>query len=150
MLENYKNENKEDLLIYYSIMEKIFNNIFNELELFQGRKESLKNLSKFEITLSECIDSFEKNILSKSQDKKIINILFQLQKLSLAINSCSIFLKILRLMKKRNIIFDNYNSIYNKYFKFNFIDILNANDIMSSESDEIQLDEETLFINFFT
>ena len=30
MLENYKNENKEDLLIYYSIMEKIFNNIFNE------------------------------------------------------------------------------------------------------------------------
>ena len=150
MLENYKNENKEDLLIYYSIMEKIFNNIFNELELFQGRKESLKNLSKFEITLSECIDSFEKNILSKSQDKKIINILFQLQKLSLAINSCSIFLKILRLMKKRNIIFDNYNSIYNKYFKFNFIDILNANDIMSSESDEIQLDEETSFINFFT
>ena len=150
MLENYKNENKEDLLIYYSIMEKIFTNIFNELELFQGRKESLKNLSKFEITLSECIDSFEKNILSKSQDKKIINILFQLQKLSLAINSCSIFLKILRLMKKSNIIFDNYNSIYNKYFKFNFIDILNANDIMSSESDEIQLDEETSFINFFT
>ena len=130
MLENFKfiEKNDENIDIYFSVIETIFNNIFFEFDIFNKNKD-FNIISKYEIKLSEIVDTFQDFLLQEKNsnsniERKIINILYQLQQLSLLINSCGVFLKILRLMKKENILFDNYNSIYEKYFKFNLYEEL--------------------------
>ena len=137
MIENFKiikanGKNEDDLLLYFSIIEKIFSNIFFELETF-FKKRDFNTLSKYEQKLSESVDSFSNIFLSTENntelniDQRTIYILYQLQKLSLCINSCGVFLKILHLMKKNKIVFDNYNDIYKKYFEINIIDAFKKN-----------------------
>ena len=53
-------------------------------------------------------------------------------------------------MKRQNILFDNYNSIYKKYFKFNFCDIFKQSEGKPTKLFSINLEEETSNIQFFT
>ena len=159
MLENFKiiktnGKNEDDLLLYFSIIEKIFGNIFFELETF-FKKRDFNTLSKYEQKLSESVDSFENIFLPPENNNELINdkrtiyILYQLQKLSLTINSCGVFLKILNLMKKNNILFDNYNDLYKKYFKFNLSEAFKQNEEISLKVLDITLDEEASNVEFF-
>ena len=152
MIENFKiikanGKNEDDLLLYFSIIEKIFSNIFFELETF-FKKKDFNTLSKYEQKLSESVDSFSNIFLSKENntelniDKRTVYILYQLQKLSLTINSCGVFLKILHLMKKNKILFDNYNDIYKKYFKININDAFNKIIEKKEEITNIEFEEE--------
>ena len=159
VLENFKEvekegENEDYTLIYFSVVEKIFSNIFYELEFFYKKKD-LKIISEYEIKLAEIVDSFQSIFLSKKEnkpnlEKKLINILYLLQKLALSINSCGCFLKILSFMKKQNILFDNYNSIYKKYFKFNLSELFKQNEEKPAKLFSIHLEEETSNFQFFT
>ena len=159
MLDNFKiikinGKNEDDLLLYFSIIEKIFGNIFFELETF-FKKRDFNTLSKYEQKLSESVDSFENIFLPPENNNELINdkrtiyILYQLQKLSLTINSCGVFLKILNLMKKNNILFDNYNDLYKKYFKFNLSEAFKQNEEISLKVLDITLDEEASNVEFF-
>ena len=126
-LANMMNYQKDqgDQFLYYSILERIFSNIFFEIETFL-KEIDLKIHSLYEIKLCECIDLFEKNFISKDEDlnSKTIHFLEQFQKLSLSLKSCGAFFKILQIMKSKNISFDNYKSINNKYFQTK--DIINS------------------------
>ena len=158
ILENFgvfeKNgENEDELILYFSIADKIFNNIFFELDNFYKNRD-FDILSKYEIQLSEIVDSFENIFLSKKEtestiDKKIIYILYQLQKLSLGINSLGLFLKILRIMKKNNILFDNYNDIYKKYFKMVLSETFKQNEEKNEVFLEMKLKEDLYRVDFF-
>ena len=114
-----------DQILYYSIIERIFSNIFFEIETFFNNKDLVKH-SLYEIKLCECIDLFEKNFFAKKENinNKTVHFLYQLQKISLYFQSCGAFLKILKLMKSKNIVFDNYSTICNKYFKYNISDLI--------------------------
>ena len=161
MMENFKiikanGKNEDDLLLYFSIVDKIFSNIFFELETF-FKKRDFKTLSKYEQKLSKIVDSFSKIFLSPENntelniDKRTINILYQLQKLSLTINSCGVFLKILHLMKKNKIIFNNYNDIYKKYFEISLNDAFKKSVERKELIADIEFDEEpTSNYEFFT
>ena len=121
---NYQ-QDQGDQFLYYSIVERIFSNIFFEIETFFNNKDLNKH-SLYELKLYECIDLLEKNILSKDENinNKTIHFLYQLQKISLSLQSCGVFLKILKLMKSKNIVLDNYNTIYDKYFKFDIANLI--------------------------
>ena len=114
-----------DQLLYYSIIERIFSNIFFEIETFFNNKDLAKH-SLYEIKLCECIDLFEKNFFAKEENinNKTVHFLYQLQKISLYFQSCGAFLKILKLMKSKNIVFDNYSTICDKYFKYNISELI--------------------------
>ena len=158
MIESFKTienngEIEDDTLLYFSIVEKIFSNIFFELETFY-KKRDFNLLSKYEVKLSEIIDSFENIFLCEKNQKLVTNekkiyILYQLQKISLTINSFNIFFKILRLMKRKKIIFDNYINIYKKYFEFNLCEALKENEEMSLNIFKITLNEGLTDIEFF-
>ena len=138
---NYQQEQGDEIL-YYSILERIFSNIFFEIETFSDQINLVKH-ALYEDKLCECIDLFEKNFLSKNENinNKTLHYLYQLQKFSLALKSCASFLKILKLMKSKNIAFDNYNSIYENYFKY---DISDSIKIRSKENRANKIFEITL------
>ena len=119
---DYKPDENKDPLLYYTILERIFNNIFFEIQTSSNEENKLElNHSK----LYECIDLLEKKFITKEEkiNDKIILILYQLQKISLLLKSCGCFLRILEIMKSNNIVFNNYQLIYQKYFQ---IDLANA------------------------
>ena len=120
---NYQ-QDQGDSFLYYSIFERIFSNIFFEFENFFDKNDLIRH-ALYESKLCECIDLFEKNFISKEENinNKIIHFLYQLQKISLSLKSCGAFLKILKLMKSKNIVFDNYNLIYDEYFKFSLTNL---------------------------
>ena len=115
---NYQ-QDQGDSFLYYSIIERIFSNIFFETETFFDKSDLIKH-ALYETKLCECIDLFDKNFLSKEENinSKVVHFLYQLQKISLCIKSCGAFLKILKLMKSKNIAFNNYSSIYEENLKF--------------------------------
>ena len=116
---NY-DQNQGDEVLYYSIIERIFSNIFFETETFFDHN-NLNAHSLYETKLCECIDLLEVNFLSKKEKlNKAIHFLKHLQKLSLSLCSWGGFMKILKLMKTQSIAFNNYNSIYENYFKIDF------------------------------
>ena len=53
-------------------------------------------------------------------------------------------------MKKQNILFDNYNNIYKKYFKFNLSELFKQNEEKPVKLFSIHLEEETSSFQFFT
>ena len=82
---NYQQEQGDEIL-YYSILERIFSNIFFEIETFSDQINLVKH-ALYEDKLCECIDLFEKNFLSKNENinNKTLHYLYQLQKFSLAL-----------------------------------------------------------------
>jgi len=120
---NYQHDQGDEGL-HYSIIERIFSNIFFEIEAFFD-KNDLEKHSIYEDKLYECIDLLEKKFMAEKGEvnSKNIHLLYQLQKISLSIKSCGAFLWTLKLIKEKNIAFDNYYSISEKYFKSNYTNI---------------------------
>ena len=154
LTDMFNSQEQEDSFLYYSIIDRIFSNIFFEIETFFDEKDLIRH-SLYETQLCESIDKFEKNLLSKEENinNNIIHFLYQLQKLSLSIKSCGAFLKILKLMKSKNIAFDNYNSIYDNYFKFNLTNLMKKkskdnNDIKKQKIFDISLNIEISSFEF--
>ena len=148
---NYQ-QDKGDILLYYSILERIISNIFFEIDILFVETDINKH-ALYENKLCECIDLYEKNFLSKDEDinNKTIHFLYQLQKLSLSFKSCGAFLKVLKLMKSKNIAFDNYKSIYEKYFKFDKTNLnkkRKENNINNSKIFEIMIKEDISSFEF--
>lgn len=142
---NYQHDQGDESL-HYSIIERIFNNIFFEIETFFDQNDLAKH-SLYETKLFECIDLFEKKFMAEKKEinSKNIHLLFQLQKISLCIKSCGAFLWTLKLIKEKNIAFDNYYSISEKYFKSNFANInikYKEFSKISSKAFEINLNED--------
>ena len=135
---NYQQDQGDEFL-HYSILERIFSNLFFEIENFFDENDLSKH-AVYEAKLCECIDLFEKNFITKGENinNKSIHFLYQFQKISMLLKSCGAFIKILELMKSKNIVFDNYNSIYKKNFKF---DLLDSIEKIKKENDKNKLFE---------
>ena len=120
---NYQHDQGDESL-HYSIIERIFSNIFFEIEAFFDGNDLDKH-SLYETKLYECIDLLEKKFMAEKGEvnSKNIHLLYQLQKISLSIKSCGAFLWTLKLIKEKNIAFDNYYSISEKYFKSKYTNI---------------------------
>ena len=120
---NYQHDQGDECL-HYSIIERIFSNIFFEIEAFFDENDLDKH-SLYEAKLYECIDLLEKKFMAEKGEvnSKNIHLLYQLQKISLSIKSCGAFLWTLKLIKEKNIAFDNYYSISEKYFKSKYTNI---------------------------
>ena len=132
-------QDKNNLNLHFSIIDRIFNNIFFEIQTFFDKGDLIKH-SFYEKKLCECIDAFEKNFLEKTGiSEKNIHFLSELQKITLNLKSCGSFLKILDLMKSYKIAFDNYQEIFDNYFKINISDIKKVKKLEESDSFQIDL-----------
>ena len=112
---NYDHDQGDESL-HYSIIERIFNNIFFEIETF-FEENDLDKHSLDEAKLYECIDLLKKKFMAEKGEvnSKNIHLLYQLQKIYLSIKSCGAFLLTLKLIKEKKLAFDNYYFLLHSY-----------------------------------